>query len=285
MNRTELATTAMRRASEIRREAGISRTSPLNIYDLAMNDLGLRVQFTAGASFEGMFAKEQNAILVPSERPHGRRAFSAAHEVAHWAFGHGSQIDEEDSLEGYNARPEEQLANQFAGYILMLPAALKHAANLLELDLARPSPFKMYEMACWFGVGYSTVVNHLQHGVQMLKPAHAAELLRLEPQKIRQHFSPRHLTKHLAVASGLKPAMPLDMAVGDHALLPAEVEMPNDILKIVERTASGLIVEAERPGIALLSGEGGWEAAIRVMKKGFTGWAKYRHMEEDDDEE
>ncbi len=90
MNRTELATTAMRRATEIRRSSGISRTSPLNIYDVAMNKLDLRVQFIAGGSFEGMFAKEQNTILVPSDRPHGRRAFSAAHEVGHWAFGHGS---------------------------------------------------------------------------------------------------------------------------------------------------------------------------------------------------
>lgn len=284
MNRTELATTAMRRATEIRRSAGISRTSPLNIYDVAMDKLDLRVQFIAGGSFEGMFAKEQNTILVPSDRPHGRRAFSAAHEVGHWAFGHGSQIDEEDALDKYNQRPEEQLANQFAGHVLMTPAALKQATEKLGLNLARPSPYKIYEMACWFGVGYSTLVNHLQYGVQQLESANADVLLRLELQKIRQHFSPRHSTKYLAVASGLTPAMPLDLAVGDHALLPTEAVLPNEILAITERTTEGLLVEAKRPGIALVSGAGGWAAAVRVMKKGFTGWAKYRHMEDDDDE-
>ena len=231
----------------------------------------------------GMFAKEQNTILVPSDRPHGRRTFSAAHEMGHWAFGHGSQIDEENSLEGYNARPEEQIANQFAGHVLMMPAAIKYAAEKLELNLSTPSPFKIYEMACWFGVGYSTLVNHLQFGVRQLSDSNAVLLLRSEPQKIRQHFSPYLGTRHLVVATNLKPEMPLDLAVGDHALLPAEVDLPNDTLAFTKRTETGVLVEARRPGIALISGKEGWTAAVRVMKKGFTGWAKYRHLEDDDE--
>ncbi|MBL9184078.1 MAG: ImmA/IrrE family metallo-endopeptidase [Verrucomicrobiaceae bacterium] len=283
MNRIELATTALRRAIEVRREAQVPRLNPLNVFDLAMGHLGLRVQFIQGSSFEGMFAKEQNAIMVPSERPHGRRAFSAAHELGHWAFGHGSQIDEECSLERYNDKPEERLVNMFAGYLLMLPPAIKSGAEQLGMDIGSPSYQQAYELACWFGVGYGTLVNHLRYGVQLLSPEKSMELLTHEPKTIRRHFVPNHATRHLVVACNLIPKAPIDLAVGDHLLVPLGADLQHSNLSTIEKTPLGILAEAKQSGISLINGPNGWAAAVRVMKKDFSGWAKYRHLEDDDE--
>lgn len=285
MNRIELATTALRRAIEVRLEAQVPRLNPLNVFDVAMDRLGLRVQFIKGSSFEGMFAKEHNAIMVPSERPHGRRAFSAAHELGHWAFGHGSQIDEECSLEQYNDKPEERLANMFAGYLLMSPPAIKSGADQLGMDISRPSYQQAYELACWFGVGYGTLINHLRYGVQLLSPERSLDLLKNEPKSIRRHFVPNHATRHLVVACNMIPKAPIDLAVGDHLLIPLSVDLQHSNLSVVDRTPLGILAEAKQPGISLISGSNGWAAAVRVMKKDFSGWAKYRHLEDDDENE
>jgi len=284
MNRTEMANTAFRRAVEIRKSAKIGRTDPLNVFDIAMNHLGLRVQFLAGSSFEGMFAKEQKTILVPSERPHGRRAFAAAHEIGHWAFDHGSQIDLTDSFEDYNAKPEEQIVNLFGGYLLMFPASVEVGAAEVGLNFKLPTAQKIYELACWLGVGYTTLINHLQRTLFKISSTDADALRHVELKNIRKIFSPDFPTRHLVVTSSFKPRMPIDIQVGDHVIVPQGAISSNDCLTFVSSNQHGQIFGAVNPGISLLQGSTDWAAAIRVMTREFTGWAKYRHLENDNDE-
>ena len=273
---------ALRRAVELRNAAGIHRTWPLNIFDFAGNHLKLRVQFFAGPSFEGMFAKEQNTILVPSERPQGRRAYSAAHEVGHWAFGHGSQIDEIGMGEKYNDKPEERLVNLFAGYLLMFPAAVDTALQELSVNLSKPTAASIYRLACWFGVGYTTIINHLRWTLGKLSSANSEILLRVELKTIRRTFSPSVETRHIFVASSVSPRTPIDLEVGDHVLFPKKVRWQNKCLAGIEENENGFLVEAVRSGISLVSNENGWSCAVRVMNRGFTGWAKYRHLENEE---
>ena len=87
-----LARRALRGALETRRRVRASTLDPVCVYDLA-EQLGIEVKFFAGNSFGGMYVKTSQTILVPSLRPPGRRAFTCAHEIGHWFFGHGTRID------------------------------------------------------------------------------------------------------------------------------------------------------------------------------------------------
>src|SRR6185295_2542645 len=107
------------------RRSGIARSKPVCVYDLAER-LSIEVRFQGGNSFGGMYAKPSKTILVPALRPAGRQAFTCAHEMAHWFYGHGSQIDLiEDVAPGPSNTPEERLANIYAGFLLMPPWAVE----------------------------------------------------------------------------------------------------------------------------------------------------------------
>lgn len=283
MNTLDLARTAARRAIEIRRQATVLRTDPVNVFDVAEERLGVRVQFFAGSSFEGMFAKEQNTILVPSERPPGRRVFAAAHELGHWAFGHGTQIDTVDSISDYNSSPEERLVNQFAGHFLMPSPAVDTVANLLRLNFANPDKMKIYEMASWFGVGYSSLINHLTYSQQRFSTTVAGELLKYQPKELRGMLIPNQKSSHMVVALSMSPRIPLDLAVGDHLVLPAGTEHSKKHLITISSSSSQLVTQAITPGISLASNGTGWSAVIRIMKDAFSGWSKYRHLDDDND--
>jgi Zn-dependent peptidase ImmA (M78 family) len=283
MNTLDLARTAARRAIEIRRLAAVLRTDPVNVFDVAEDRLGVRVQFFAGSSFEGMFAKEQNTILVPSERPPGRRVFAAAHELGHWAFGHGTRIDTVDSISDYNASPEERLVNQFAGHFLMPSSAVDAAADLLRLNFADPDKMKIYEMAGWFGVGYSSLINHLTYSQQRFPKTVADELLKYQPKDFRAMLVPNRKSSHMVVASSMSPRIPLDLAVGDHLVLPAGTTHSTKHLITISSSGSQLVTQALTPGISLASNGTGWSAVIRIMKRNFSGWSKYRHLDDEND--
>ena len=149
-----LARQALRGALEVRRCGQIPKDKPVCVFDLAER-LGLEVRFCAGGSFEGMYAKGSNAILVPSLRPPGRQAFTGGHEVGHWYFGHGSRIDElPDFAPDNRTDPEEWTANLFAAYLLMPSWAVEASLERRALDLTTCTPSELYVIACELGVGY-----------------------------------------------------------------------------------------------------------------------------------
>ena len=103
-----LARRALRGALEVRKKAGLSLSLPICIYDLAGETLKVEVRFQAGPSFGGMYAKETQTILVPSERPAGRRAFTCAHELGHWYFKHGTRLEDLIEQESWELEEEEE---------------------------------------------------------------------------------------------------------------------------------------------------------------------------------
>jgi len=114
----QLARQAVRSAMEVRRLAGLSTSEPLCIFDVAENR-GVEVKFFRGDSFDGLYARVSQTVLVPSLRPPGRQAFTCAHELGHWYFEHGTRIEELKFFDlNYNSKPEERLANLFAAYLL-----------------------------------------------------------------------------------------------------------------------------------------------------------------------
>src|SRR6185312_15295352 len=90
----QLSTAAAVKALETRKKAGYRLLDPISVYDLA-DKMGVDVRFFDLPSMEGMYrGAPRPTIVVSSLRPPGRQVYTAAHELGHHLFGHGSQFDE-----------------------------------------------------------------------------------------------------------------------------------------------------------------------------------------------
>ena len=278
-----LARLALRGALETRRRGKVLKDVPVCVFDLAER-LGLEVRFCAGASFEGMYAKGSNAILVPSLRPPGRQAFTAGHEMGHWHFGHGSRIDElpEFAPDDRND-PEEWVANLFSAYLLMPSWTVEASFMRRGWTPASCTPIQLYTIACELGVGYETLIQHLHWSLRLITPAQAGLLADTTPKELREHMIGKVDTKHLVLVDIAWAAGNLDLQVGHVALLPAGAVVEGTGIVVLGDLPTGRLVQGRKPGLGRVFLEGnGWAKFVRVSRADFEGRSLYRHLEDPD---
>lgn len=280
-----LARRALRAALEVRKKVQVPLTSPLCIYDVA-EKLKVEVRFHGGASFGGMYAKETQTVLVPSERPAGRRAFTCAHELGHWYFKHGTRVEELGESDGAEASdPDEALVNQFAGHLLMAKPAIQLAFKKRQLAPSTSTQQELYAIACQFGVGYNTIITHLCYALELIPRRRAEELLRSSAKATKESLLYQTFANHLVlVDESWDSQMPIDLEVGDRVLTLFPSRAEGDRLAAEPHTGGGTILEAIKPGLArILSVKDSWVAFVRISKRGFTGRSIYRHLEDPDE--
>ena len=134
-----MAQGAFASALRMRKNAGYRLDEAICVYDLA-ETLGIEVRFADIPSMEGMlYCNPDPVIIVSSQRPSGRRAFTCAHELGHFHSGDGTTVDE---LVGRSDRgdtyPKEFIADCFAGALLMPKMAVERAFALLKLVRTKP---------------------------------------------------------------------------------------------------------------------------------------------------
>src|SRR6266566_2951861 len=215
----DLGRQGLRGALETRRRAKISKADPICVYDLAER-LGVEVKFCSGNSFGGMYAKPSKTVLVPAFRPPGRQAFTCAHELGHWYFGHGTHIDELSDVEhSAHGSPQERLVNIYASYLLMPPWAVRDALARRGLRPGDCPPTQLYAVACQLGVGYETLLQHLRWSLSLITPARADELLKTSPKQMRCSLLGHDRARHLVLADRAWTNVAVELQVGDMAIL------------------------------------------------------------------
>ncbi len=125
--RKDLALDALGRALRLRGEMGIKPQAPAPIFDI-IDRLGIKLSFMPIPSLEGVYQGQPNpVILVSSDRPPGRQAYTGAHELGHHVYGHGVGVASDDAGQEppESTGPEEYLADRFAGFFLMPKTAVK----------------------------------------------------------------------------------------------------------------------------------------------------------------
>jgi len=286
IDRRSLARRALRAALETRRKAGATKTDPICVYDLA-ESLGVEVKFCLGNSFGGGYAKASETVLVPALRPAGRQAFTCGHELGHWYFGHGTRMDELSEGEiGGSDDPDEQLADLYAGYLLMPVWAVESVLTMRGWTVGQLNPVKIYTIACQLGVGYETLVHHLRGSLQLLSYQHAQDLVKTTPKNLRREVLGDDRLRHMVMVDASWRKLAIDLQVGDVAVIAHAVHLSGSNAAIVDRRQLGTVVEARKPGVTMAQAEGGtWAAAIRVRRKDFHGRSLYRHMEDPDVDE
>jgi hypothetical protein len=108
---------------------------------------------------------------------------------------------------------------------------------------------------------------------------------KIKAPQIRQTILGRECKDHLIVVDEAWVGRPVDAHAGDVIMLPKAVTIEGDVLESVAFDEERIVARAVRPGIGrLLVRNSAWAQYIRVSRKGFTGLARFRHLEEVEDE-
>lgn len=282
-NKKALATEALSQALRLRKQLGVPISESISALDVAER-LGIEVRLIDLPSMEGVYvASCKPQILISSLRPQGRRNFTCAHEIGHHVFGHGEQFDEltdeKSTLRKHD--PKEYSADCFAAYLLMPKTTIENGMKRRGFTYESLDPIQVYTLANWLGVGYSTLVNHLQYGVGTISRSKAQELNKLSPKDIRQELlcfptaTPLHSVDEHWVGRAI------DCEVGDYLLLPQgskyEGAQLMSSVKVVNRT----LLQVRSSGIARVENDKlGWAAFVRASPREYVGRACYRFEEE-----
>ncbi|OBX17952.1 hypothetical protein A9995_14245 [Erythrobacter sp. QSSC1-22B] len=287
MDRRALHREAMQAATECRDQLDLDPFGPVDPYAIAER-LGIKVVFIA-TSMEGFYFKQPTPrVLLSSLRPVPRRAFTCGHEIGHHWFGHGSTIDQlQEDERGDSDKPEEVLANAFAGTLLMPSVGLRGAFSRRGWDQSNPTPLQLFTIACQFGVGYQTLLNHMSYTLREISSTRRVELSRWNPQRIRRQLFNEEYDAFLIVDAH-NEAQTFDVEIGTAVLLPPNSTVTGIALEPAESGDSDLYLAVKR-GIATVTGLAE-PLKVRVMpnetegEPGYIGAAANR-FEEDPDEE
>ena len=269
-----------------RTKAGLDLQSPACIYGLCEAH-HVTVRFN-DINMEGMYDRQPKArIHVSALRPLARRAFTCAHELGHHVFGHGSTIDElrDDHAQNADRPSNEVLADSFAAFVLMPTLGLREAFVKRSLDPNKASALDMYAIACNFGVGQATLVNHLAYGIDMISSVQRAQLGRITPKMIRTELLGQVVSEPLTIADLYWNSPTLDMEQGSFLTLPSGVVVDTEMLMPERDLAGSRLFRAMKVGITRVVIPGSsWATYVRIGRRQYIGLARFRHLEETADE-
>jgi len=284
--RRRLALRASSAALRMRQQARIAADQPCSVFDLAI-ELGIDVRLAPLPSAEGIYSPDKPAIVISSLRPPGRQAFTCAHELGHHAYGHGEQFDElvEDRAITRRSDPKEFEAECFASALLMPKTAVMRGLAARNWTAKSLTAEQAYQLACWLGVGYSTLIANMDWGLNLVEKDKAEALGKIKPPSIRKSLLGAECKEHLIAVDSSWTGRAVDAQVGNFILLPAEVALEGENALVTRRSAEVTLVQAVAPGIGrAVCATDGWAQYIRVSKKQFAGLARFRHLAEVEDE-
>jgi Zn-dependent peptidase ImmA (M78 family) len=271
---------AAKSALEFRIRNGLPLDAPCDVYELIVRQ-GVELRFMEVKSLEGFYLSDGTAgqINVCAYRPAGLQRFTAAHELGHHVFGHGSTFDPElDYGDRFSSlAPEERLAELFARYLLMPRRAVHKGFVNIGANPKDLQPSDVYRVASWLGVGYSSLVQQMRWSLQMLDQIPFETLLKAKPQTIKQGLAP------CVAKYGRTELWPAHNS-WDGSHIHAEI---GDVISGVRGESSGIVTlldqtcyQASAVGRCTLALLGGGDVRVSVCRKEFVGFYEYRYLPE-----
>lgn len=284
MDRKKLIREGMQAATDLRDRLDLDPFGPVDPY-AAAQALGVKVMFL-GVSMEGFYFKgPPGRILLSAQRPVARRAFTCAHELGHHVFDHGSTMDQlQEDERPDSSKPDEVLVNAFAAFFLMPSVGLRGAFARRGWNVDTATPLQLFTIACQFGVGYQTLVNHLGYTLRDISSTRRAELERWTPQRIRRQLLDDEY-ESAVVIDRENEAASFDVEKESAVLLPHDLDVEGIALVHVQSLADDMdLYRAAKRGIATVSGLDE-PFTIRVMPKPYEGAADNRFLEDPDEKD
>lgn len=158
---------AMIRASQVSHDTGVEGDEYVDVF-AAMTAAQVVCIAKPLDGLAGVYSGQplDPAIMVNSALGEIPMRHTAAHELAHHAFGHESTLDKQTDPDhgtlGTRLPDEEKLAEAFAAWFLMPPSAVK--AAMRRAQISRPStPEDVHQISCWLGTSFAGTARHLVH--------------------------------------------------------------------------------------------------------------------------
>jgi Zn-dependent peptidase ImmA (M78 family) len=284
--RRALANEAMLKSIDVRVEGKLGLMSPICIYELC-DEHKVQVRFV-DINMEGAYvANTKPLILLSALRPLPRRNFTCAHELGHHIFGHHSTVDQllKDREKYKSVNPNEFLVDCFAGFLLMPTLGVRRAFVSRKWTPAEATPAQIFTIACSFGVGYETLVNHMFYSLRMIGEDKAQQLINKPLPAIRKEILGVPLNDPLVVADEKWMLRTIDVEAGTRILVPSDATGGGKLTTVEQDLAVGRLLRADRPGIERVQCPNStWAVFVRISSKKFVGLSKYRHFEEVEDE-
>jgi Zn-dependent peptidase ImmA (M78 family) len=169
-------------ANQAHRDTGVARDEYVDIF-AALQAAGVCCLAKPLRGLAGAYAAPElggPVVLLSSGLDEMTMRHTAAHELGHHVFGHGSKMDERVDPDGGSLGgrwpDEEKLAEAFAAWFLMPLPAVRAAIRRAGID--RPAlPEHVHQIACWLGTTFAGTARHLAN-LRMITPEQATGLVR-----------------------------------------------------------------------------------------------------------
>jgi len=167
-------------------ELSVDQTEQIDVFGIC-EALGLWLAFLPLDNLLGAFVPEGvGGVLVTTQRPIPIQRYTAAHEIGHWRLdhGHGVALDGEEHVLGATTVEREQLAQVFAGSLLMPPPLVFGVLDRLDLASGAVQPEHAYAVAREAGVSYGAAVRQLAH-LEVITGDQATSLRQHRPLQVK----------------------------------------------------------------------------------------------------
>jgi Zn-dependent peptidase ImmA (M78 family) len=284
--RRKLVLKATAQAEKVRIKCKVGRTAPSDPIAIS-EQRGCDVRFMPLPSLEGIYAPDEPraTIILGSERSAGRRNFTCAHELGHHEFKHGMHVEELNMGRQKPSESEDEfLADMFAGSLLMPKAAVFRELKNRCIDPNKIVPIQAFELSSFFGVGYSSLIEHMTWTLSLLNSQQRKDLLKVAPKSFKSIFGSEAAFGLVIVNEHWKDRA-IDLDIGDTLVLPSGAAVEdNAYMKHQGFVDEKSVFKALKRGYSRTYTEhNDWAANIRIAPKNYEGLARHRFL--DDPEE
>jgi len=227
---------------------------------------------------------EVTRLCVCARRPSGRQRLTAAHELGHRVFGHGTQLDAALDLRdrATDDSVEESVANTFAYSILMPPSAIQRGFRSRGYDPQKPSPEQIYVVSGWLGVGFETLVHHMRLSLKLISYSRYKQLLKTDLTSLRAGMIGQSTNNDIWILDELWNGRDVHMQIGDY-VTGLSTRGTERFLNAVSPSAGQKVFSVSRIGeCAAFLETSGRKVKLRVSRKEFIGFYEFRYLEEHD---
>ena len=119
------------------------------------------------------------------------------------------------------------------------------------------------------------------HSLKLITSARAKELCKVPIERIKKELVGKQFQNDVFWVSRPWVGRPIDVHVGDIIVAEEGLGLEGNVAELVSVETAKQTFKGVRPGIGRLSAtDGSWAAFLRVSRREYKGWGRYRHLED-----